>query len=80
MNWELDRISEMDKLIMDAAISELRYFPSIPIKVTLDEYIEISKTYCSPKSSSFINGVLDKIVPMLQEKNEIKKIGRGLME
>ena len=79
-NWELDRISEMDKLIMDAAISELRYFPSIPVKVTLDEYIEISKTYCSPKSSSFINGVLDKVVPMLQEKNEIKKIGRGLME
>ena len=47
-NWELDRISDMDKLIMDAAICELKYFPSIPVKVTLDEYIEISKNYCSP--------------------------------
>lgn len=79
-NWELDRISDMDKLIMDAAIIELKYFPSIPVKVTLDEYIEISKTYCSPKSSSFINGVLDKAVILLKEKNEIRKIGRGLME
>lgn len=79
-NWELDRISDMDKLIMDAAISELKYFPSIPVKVTLDEYIEISKNYCSPKSSGFINGVLDKTVTLLKEKNEIRKIGRGLME
>ena len=79
-NWELDRISEMDKLIMDIAIAELKYFPSIPVKVTLDEFIEISKNYCSPKSSSFINGVLDKVVILLKEKNQIKKIGRGLME
>ena len=64
-NWELDRISDMDKLIMDAAICELKYFPSIPVKVTLDEYIEISKNYCSPKSSGFINGVLDKTVALL---------------
>ena len=79
-NWELDRISDMDKLIMDAAICELKYFPSIPVKVTLDEYIEISKNYCSPKSSGFINGVLDKTVALLKEKNEIRKVGRGLME
>lgn len=79
-NWEIDRISDMDKLIMSMAISELKYFPSIPIKVTFDEYIEISKSYCTNKSSSFINGVLDKVVVLLKENNEIKKTGRGLME
>ena len=79
-NWELDRISEMDKLIMGCAVSELKNFPSIPIKVTLDEYIEISKTYSSPMSGAFINGVLDKIVKQLKETNEIVKTGRGLVE
>ena len=70
----------MDRLIMACAIAELKNFPTIPIKVTLDEYIEISKTYSSPKSSSFINGVLDKIVKRLKENNEIIKKGRGLIE
>lgn len=79
-NWEIDRISDMDKLIMSCAISELKNFPSIPVKVTLDEYIEISKTYSSPKSSAFINGVLDKTVGLLKENNEIVKTGRGLLE
>lgn len=78
-NWELDRISDMDKLIMTCAISELKHFPSIPIKVTLDEYIEISKTYSSTKSGSFINGILDKVVTLLKENNEIVKTGRGLV-
>lgn len=79
-NWEIERISEVDKLIMSSAIVELKHFPSIPVKVTLDEYIEISKSYSSAKSGAFINGVLDKVVSMLKEKNEIVKIGRGLME
>lgn len=79
-NWELDRISDMDKLIMACAIAELKHFPSIPIKVTLDEYIEISKTYSSSKSSAFINGVLDKAVSLLKDTNEVIKTGRGLME
>ena len=79
-NWELDRISDMDKLIMTCAIAELKNFPSIPVKVTLDEYIEISKTYSSPKSGAFINGVLDKAVAHLKETNEIVKTGRGLVE
>lgn len=79
-NWELDRISEMDKLIMACAISELKNFPSIPVKVTLDEYIEISKTYSSPKSGAFINGVLDKAVALLKDTNEIVKTGRGLID
>lgn len=79
-NWELDRISDMDKLIMACAITELKNFPSIPVKVTLDEYIEISKTYSSPKSGAFINGVLDKTVALLKDTNEIVKVGRGLLE
>lgn len=79
-NWELDRISDMDKLIMACAISEFKNFPSIPIKVTLDEYIEISKTYSSPKSGAFINGVLDKTVSLLKDTNEIVKTGRGLLD
>lgn len=79
-NWELDRISEMDKLIMACAITELKHFPSIPIKVTLDEYIEISKTYSSPKSGAFINGVLDKAVALLRDNNEMVKTGRGLID
>lgn len=79
-NWELDRISNMDKLIMSCAIAELKHFPSIPVKVTLDEYIEISKTYSSPKSGAFINGVLDKAVALLKDTNEIAKTGRGLVD
>ncbi|WP_251621582.1 transcription antitermination factor NusB [Odoribacter lunatus] len=80
VNWEVERISDIDKLIMAAAISELMYFPSIPVKVTLDEFIEISKAYSSPKSSSFINGILDKIVLLLKENGQLNKSGRGLME
>lgn len=79
-NWEVDRISDMDKLIMTCAIAELKNFPSIPVKVSLDEYIEISKTYSSPKSGAFINGILDKAVAHLKETNEIVKTGRGLVE
>lgn len=79
-NWEIERISDMDKLIMSCAISELKHFPSIPVKVTLDEYIEISKSYSSPKSGAFINGVLDKAVSLLKDTNQIVKVGRGLME
>lgn len=79
-NWEIERISDMDKLIMATAISELKYFPSIPVKVTLDEFIEISKSYSSPKSGAFINGILDKVVSLLKDTNELNKSGRGLME
>lgn len=79
-NWEIERISDMDKLIMSAAISELKYFPSIPVKVTLDEFIEISKSYSSLKSSGFINGILDKVVSLLKDSNQLNKSGRGLIE
>lgn len=79
-NWELERIALMDTLLIKMALVELIEFPSIPIKVTLNEYIDISKYYSSAKSKVFINGVLDKLIVDLKEKNMIRKTGRGLME
>lgn len=78
-NWDLDRIAFMDILIMQIAIAELIAFPSIPTKVTLNEYLEISKFYSTSKSNVFINGVLDKVVMQLKEEKKIKKSGRGLI-
>ncbi|MBQ1957531.1 MAG: transcription antitermination factor NusB [Alistipes sp.] len=78
-NWDVERIAYMDNLIMITAVTELLSFPSIPVKVTLDEYIEIAKYYSSPGSSNFINGVLDKIVATLNQEGKIKKSGRGLI-
>ena len=78
-NWEADRIAIVDFILMKMAVCELVKIPSVPIKVTLNEYIELSKTYSTPKSRVFINGILDKIVPDLKEKGEIRKTGRGLM-
>ena len=78
-NWDVERIVFMDNLILATAIAELTSFPSIPVKVTLDEWIEISKFYSTPGSSTFINGVLDKIVASLTEEGRIKKAGRGLI-
>ena len=69
----------MDNLIIGTAMTELISFPSIPVKVTLDEWIEISKYYSTPGSSTFINGVLDKIVASLTEEGRIRKSGRGLI-
>lgn len=79
-NWEVDRIAVMDVILMKMAIVELQQFPSIPVKVTLNEYIEISKTYSTPKSKQFINGILDKLVADFREDGSMKKTGRGLME
>jgi len=78
-NWDLDRIAFMDILIMQIAIAELIAFPSIPTKVTLNEYLEISKFYSTNKSNIFINGVLDKVVMQLKEGKKIVKTGRGLI-
>ncbi len=80
VNWDVERIATMDILIMTLAITEVLEFPSIPIKVSFDEYLEISKYYSTDKSCEFINGVLDKIIKKLKEEEKIKKIGRGLME
>ena len=78
-NWDVERIAFMDNLIMATAVAELVTFPSIPVKVTLDEYIEIAKFYSTASSSTFINGVLDKVVASLQEEGRIQKSGRGLI-
>lgn len=79
-NWELERIASMDMLLMKMAITEVLEFSTIPVKVTLNEYIEISKFYSTPKSNGFINGILDKVFLQLKTDNRIKKIGRGLLE
>ena len=79
-NWDVDRVAIMDVLIMELAITELTDFPSIPVKVTLNEYIELAKYYSTNRSSTFINGVLDRITKDFQEEGKIQKSGRGLME
>ena len=78
-NWDIERIAFMDNVIMVTAMAELVSFPSIPVKVTLDEYIEIAKYYSTASSSTFINGVLDKVVNTLTEEGRINKSGRGLI-
>ena len=78
-NWETDRIALIDILLMKMALTELLEFSEIPIKVTLNEYIELAKQYSTPKSGNFINGVLDRLVLELKESNQIKKMGRGLL-
>ena len=79
-NWEVDRIALMDVLLMKMSITEILHFTSIPVKVSLNEYIEISKMYSSPKSKIFINGILDKLVQDFKEQNILQKTGRGLIE
>lgn len=79
-NWELDRIALTDIILLKMALSELLFFPNIPVKVTLNEYIEISKSFSSAKSKLFINGILDKLVSDLRETDRLKKSGRGLLD
>jgi len=78
-NWEVERIALMDILVMQLAITEIIEFPEIPIKVTLNEYIEIAKYYCTSKSSNFVNGILDNIVKEIREEGLLNKSGRGLV-
>ena len=78
-NWEFDRIAHIDLILIKMGITEFLYFPSIPIKVTINEYIEIAKDYSSDKSSTFINGILDKISKKYLKEGKINKIGRGLI-
>jgi len=79
-NWDEDRISDMDQLLMQMAICELLNFETIPVKVTLNEYIELSKDYSSQKSKIFINGIIDKLAVRFKEEGLLKKLGRGLVE
>ena len=78
-NWDSERIAKTDYAILITSIAELLFFPSIPPKVTLNEYIEISKEFSSPSSGKFINGVIDNVVKDLTEKGLIIKKGRGLI-
>ena len=78
-NWDVERVVFMDSLIISIAIAELTQFDSIPVKVTLDEWIDIAKYYSSPTSSNFVNGVLDKVVAEFTEQGLINKSGRGLL-
>jgi N utilization substance protein B len=78
-NWELDRIAKMDVILMKMALTEMQVFSNVPTKVTLNEYIEISKFYSTPKSNTFINGVLDKAIDRLTKDEKINKVGRGLI-
>ncbi len=78
-NWEIERIALMDILVMQLAVTEIMEFPEIPVKVTLNEYIEIAKYYCTSKSSTFVNGILDNIVREIREKGIFNKSGRGLI-
>lgn len=79
-NWDIERIAFTDKIIMSMAITEMKNFPSIPVKVTINEYIDISKTYSTPKSKQFVNGLLDVLSKEMIENGEIKKSGRGLLD
>lgn len=79
-NWEVDRLPLTDRIILEMAIAELISFPNIPVKVSINEYIELAKNYSTPKSRQFINGILDVIARELQEAGEIKKSGRGLID
>lgn len=78
--WKKERIARLDQIILQIALTEMREFPSIPVKVTINEYIEISKQYSTPKSWQYINGMLDAISKEMLEKGAIKKSGRGLID
>ena len=77
-NWDKDRIADLDMIILKMGIAEFLYFPSIPVRATINEYLEISKEYSTPKSSLFINGILDKLVKEFEASDKLNKIGRGL--
>jgi transcription antitermination protein NusB len=79
-NWDVERVAALDKILLKMAIAEIMHFPSIPVKVTINEYIELSKVYSTPKSKQFVNGMLDAISAELTTKGLVKKSGRGLID
>lgn len=79
-NWELDRIARIDRILMHMAICEMLNFEEIPVKVTINEYLELAKTYSTPKSSKFINGILDSLYNDFRQNGLIVKKGRGLID
>lgn len=79
-NWEVERIAAMDMILMEMALTEIMHLPNIPVKASLNEYIDISKEYSTPNSKIFVNGVLDKVIAELKKDNQVQKTGRGLKE
>ena len=79
-NWDADRVAILDMIMLKMALCELLHFPTIPTKVTLNEYVEISKSYSTDKSKDFINGILDRLMKKLIKEERIVKEGRGLIE
>ncbi len=79
-NWEVERVALLDLLVMKMAVTEFLDFPTIPLKVTINEYIDVAKVFGSEKSSSFVNGLLNRIQDDLKAEGKIKKTGRGLIE
>lgn len=79
-NWDADRVAIIDMILLKMALCELMYFPTIPTKVTLNEFVDISKIYSTEKSKDFINGILDRLMKQLETDGKINKIGRGLVD
>ena len=79
-NWEVERIAQMDMLLMKMALTEFEHLETVPTKVTINEYIELAKAFSTQKSRSFVNGLLDKILSELKAKGRVNKVGRGLIE
>jgi N utilization substance protein B len=79
-NWDLNRVAVIDLILIKMALCEMLYFPTIPVKVTINEFIDISKIYSTPKSKDFINGILDRLMKKLTEEGKIVKEGRGLID
>ena len=79
-NWDYDRLALMDKILIFMALTEFCEFHSIPVKVTINEYIEISKFYSTPESRRFVNGMLDKLASVLKENGKLVKTGMGLID
>lgn len=79
-NWELDRIALIDRILMQMGINEILKFQEIPVKVSINEYLEIAKKFSTPKSSKFLNGILDSLYNDFKENGKIQKSGRGLIE
>ena len=79
-NWDVERIALLDVILLKMALSEVLYLSFVPVKVSINEYLDIAKDYSTPKSNLFINGIIDKLVMDLKKENKISKIGRGLVE
>lgn len=79
-NWDAERLAILDMILIKMALCEFLYFPSIPAKVTLNEYVEIAKVYSTDKSKEFINGIMDRLLKQLSDEGKIRKEGRGLLE